>query len=63
MPAQIDCDDPESQGEGFFLLRPHSPVQGKGVEKDDGKTGSSVAVGDGDAVDLSFHMFSVSRFS
>ena len=30
------------------------------MEKDDGKTGSLVAVGDGDAVDLGVHGFSLS---
>ena len=40
-----------------FLCGPHGPVQGKGMEKDDGETGSMVAVADCDAVDLGVHAF------
>ena len=52
MPSQIDGDDPELQREGFLLLGPHGPIEGKGMEKNDGETGSVIVVGERDAVDV-----------
>jgi hypothetical protein len=63
MPTQVNRDDPELQGEQAFLRGPHSPVQGKGMEKNDGETSSLVAVADCDVVDLGVHAFLSRRCS
>ena len=54
-PSKVNRDDPELRGERVLLRRPHGPVQGKGMENDDGETSSLIAVGDGDAVDVGVH--------
>ena len=42
---------------------PHGPIQGKGMEKDDGETSSLVAVSDCDSVDMGVHGSPPRRFS
>jgi len=51
-PSKAYRDDPELRGKRVLLRRPHGPVQGKGMENDDGETGSLIVVGNGDAVDV-----------
>ena len=61
MPAQVDRDDATMRRQGGFLLRPHRPIQRKGVQADNRKAVTCVTIGQCDAVDCGLHRSLPSR--